>query len=469
MSVRLSFLGAAQNVTGSCYLVEAGDQRVLVDCGFFQERDYQHRNWDPFPVPPASVDAVLLTHGHLDHVGLLPKLARDGFKGRIFCTSATGDITAIVLADSARLQMEDAKHKQKRHKRERRRSPHHPVKPLYTTKDAEKVPPLLTPVEYGKPVTVAAGIKATFKNVGHILGSAMIRLTVENGAKPIRILFSGDVGRWERPILRDPDLPEETDYLVTESTYGDRVHDAVEDVQTALAKIINVTSNEGGNILIPSFAIERSQELLYYLSRLRQERKIPPLMVFLDSPMAIKVTGVFRRHKDRYDQDMRELLDDGHRPFSFDGLKMVRSREESKSINNLRGSAIIIAGSGMCTGGRIKHHLVHNIQRPQSTILFVGYQARGTLGRRLVEGAKEVRIFGGMRQVRARVEQIQGFSGHADRNELLRWIEGLKAPPQHVFVTHGGAKVSKKFAQLLHEETGWPTSTPAYRESVELE
>ena len=468
MSTALAFHGAAQNVTGSRYLVEANGSRVLVDCGLYQERDLRERNWDPFPVPPESIDAVVLTHAHLDHCGLLPKLVHEGFSGKIHCTSATADIARIVLLDAAHLQEEDAELKKRRHKRDGRTGAH-PAAPLYTTDDAQAALPHLTVAPYGKPVPVAPGIEATYHEVGHILGATAVTVQVTEGSASRKVLFSGDVGRWGVPIVRDPAVITEADYVVVESTYGDRLHKPAESIPDNLAEIINSTREAGGNVIIPSFAVERTQELLFHLSELLHEDRIPHLRVFVDSPMAVRVTEVFRRHRELFDEEARRLLEEGRHPCDFPGLTMSRSVHESKSINHIRGTAIIIAGSGMCTGGRIKHHLVQNISRPESTVLFVGYQARGTLGRIVLEGAREVRILGGTHPVRARVSKINGFSAHADRDELLRWLSGIESAPRRVFVTHGEPEAAKSFAALVAERRGWHTSIPSYGDRVVLD
>ncbi|MEW6745989.1 MAG: MBL fold metallo-hydrolase RNA specificity domain-containing protein [Planctomycetota bacterium] len=468
MDIRLDFLGAAGNVTGSSYLLQANGQRLLVDCGLYQERDFKNRNWDPFPVSPQSIDDVLLTHAHLDHCGLLPKLVKEGFKGKIYCTRATSDIARIVMLDSAKIQEEDSSFKKRRHEREGRRGPH-PEVPLYTTDDAEACHRLFSPLDYGKTTAIADGIEVFLGDAGHILGSSMIKVTIRKGGVERTVLFSGDVGRWGKPILRDPELFDAADYVVVESTYGDRQHEGDELIPQSLSGIITETARRGGNIVIPSFAIERTQELLYHLSRLLSGNEIPHLTVFVDSPMAVKVTEVFRRHLDLFDDETRGMIERGEHPCEFPGLVMCRTVEESKAINHIRGTVIIIAGSGMCTGGRIKHHLVHNVGRAESTVLFVGYQAVGTLGRSLLDGNGQVRILGQVHRVRSRVERITGFSAHADRDELYRWLSGLQRRPRRVFVTHGEPGPARAFATWLADRTGWVAQVARYREPAVLD
>ncbi|MBN1809322.1 MAG: MBL fold metallo-hydrolase [Planctomycetes bacterium] len=465
MSPELTFLGAARNVTGSKYLLDTGSSRVLVDCGLYQERRLKDRNWEAFPVDPSSLDAVLLTHAHLDHSGYLPRLVQHGFRGPVFGTAATNDITEIILKDSAHIQEEDARFKQKRHAAEGRKGPY-PIVPLYTAEDAGLAASLLRPVEYGATVDVAPGITASWSDVGHILGSAWLELTLPNGRT---VVFSGDVGRWGKPILHDPTMPSSADYLLVESTYGDRLHEPAADIDGILEQTVNSTFESGGNIVIPAFSVERSQELLYHLGRLLAASRIPSMPVFIDSPMAISVTDVFKNHPSLFDQEMIGLIRSRKSPFDLPNLRFTRERDESKAINDIRSGAVIIAGSGMCTGGRIKHHLVHNIERPECSIVFVGYQAAGTLGRLIADGADRVRIHGRQFQVRARIVRIGGFSAHADRDELLRWLSSVSSLPGHAFVTHGEESAALAFAGHLAEQKGWKTSVPEYMDKVSLD
>ncbi len=467
MQMKLWFLGAAQNVTGSRHMLEANGVHLLIDCGLYQERHFRKRNWDPFPIPPDSIDAVLLTHAHLDHCGLLPKLVKEGFKGRIYCNPATAEIAQIILLDSAKIQEEDAEHKRKRHKRQRRKGPY-PVVPLYTTEDAQACFPLFSPVNYRQAVPLGDGVEATFYDAGHVLGSSIIRAKVRQNNQERIILFSGDIGRPDRPIVCDPTVFDTADYVLIESTYGDRVHDDTKDVKKMIGNVINSTKKAGGNIIIPSFALERSQEVLYYINELLLEKAIPSMRIFLDSPMASRITKVFRNHPELFDEQMAQFIRNLKSPFNLPQLQMAGKADESKAINNIKETVMVIAGSGMCTGGRIKYHLVNNITRPQSTIMFVGYQAVGTLGRQIVDGAKEVRILGHQYQVKANVVRIHGFSAHADRNELLAWLKELQAPPRMVFVVHGETESALSFGDYLREQTGWDVSVPAYQDEVVL-
>jgi metallo-beta-lactamase family protein len=376
------------------------------------------------------------------------------------------EITKIILLDSAHLQEEDAAYKKKRHEKEKRKGPY-PEVPLYTTQDAEASFQHFVGVNYREPINIGEGITATFHDAGHILGSSTIKVTITDGGEEKDILFSGDVGRDDKPILKDPYEYKSIDYAIIESTYGDRVHDEPIDISENLTEIINSTWEAGGNIIVPSFALQRAQEILYYMNKLLMDNKIPDIPVFLDSPMAIRVTEVFKQHIELYDKEMTRLMDEKKSPFDFPGLKMTQSTEDSKQLNNMEGTKMIIAGSGMCTGGRIKHHLVNNITRPESTILFVGYQAVGTLGRSIADGIKKVRILGQRYPVNARIAKIYGFSAHADRNEMLEWMSGIN--PRRVFVVHGETKSAKEFGKFLRQEKGWKVSVPMYGESAALD
>jgi metallo-beta-lactamase family protein len=466
--LKIRFLGAAGQVTGSCNLIEAGGARFLVDCGLVQERAHLERNWNPFPVPPGSLDAILLTHVHLDHSGLIPKLVREGFRKRIVTTPPSADLLLIVLRDAGKVQEEDAATKKRRHEKEGRRGPY-PEVPLYTEAEAEASLRFIAPVRYGDRVALNSRVAARFHDAGHILGSAMIELSVDEGRGPLKVVFSGDIGRWNRPLIHDPSVFDRANATVMESTYGDRNHEDPSDIETMLTRIIQETVAAGGNIVVPVFAIERAQEMMFYLSRLLRLNRIPSLPVFLDSPMATDVTEVFLRHLESLDKETVGLFRSGRSPFQFPGLRYVRSTEESRSITDFPSPCLIMAGSGMCTGGRIKHHLVHNIERPESTILFVGYQAVGTLGRQIMGKPPAVRIFGETHPVRARIEEIRNFSGHADRSGLLRWAGHFRPPLPLILLTHGEPETLGSLAETLRTDLGFRVRVPAYGETMSLE
>jgi metallo-beta-lactamase family protein len=409
----------------------------------------------------------LLTHIHQDHSGLLPKLVKEGFTGQILLTQASKELFPIVLLDSARIQTEDADFKKRRHEKEGRKGPY-PEIPLYTVQDVEKCFPLLKAVPYEQYLTLNDRVKVCFHDAGHILGSAMIEVVFqdENGSK--KVIFSGDIGQWDKPILNNPSVFERADYVIMESTYGDHNNDSPQDIDDKLSKVVKDTINANGNIVIPTFAIERAQELLYRFSLLVRAKKIPYIIIFLDSPMAVEVTKVFRKNKNYFDKETTELIKNKQSPFDFPGLKLVESIEGSKAINLIKGSIIIMAGSGMISGGRIKHHLAREITRKESTLLFVGYQADGTLGRQILDGVSPVRILGKYYPVQIRIENFESLSAHADMNDLHFWLNNFQSPPKHVFLTHGEEKPIKNLEDYIRSKLGWNVIAPKYLEEFEL-
>jgi metallo-beta-lactamase family protein len=465
--MKIKFLGATHQVTGSSYLLETAEMKILVDCGLFQERDYTYRNWEAFPVPPNQIQYILLTHVHQDHSGLIPKLVKEGFHGEILLTPASKELFPIVISDSARIQQEDAAYKKKRHDKEDRKGPY-PEIPLYTTQDAEKCFPLLKAVPYEEFIPLNDQVKVCFHDAGHILGSAMIEVIFQDKNEPQNIIFSGDIGQWDKPLLNNPSVFDKADYVVMESTYGDRDHDNPQNIDDKLSTVINEAIQAGGNVVIPTFAIERAQELLYYFSSLARAKRIPYIVTFLDSPMAVEVTKVFEQSKKYFDKQTLELFKNGQSPFDFPGLKLVESIEGSKAINLIKGSTIIMAGSGMISGGRIKHHLVREITRKESTLLFVGYQAVGTLGRQILDGTSPVRILGQVYPVQIKIENIEGLSAHAGMSDLHRWLDNFKSPPKHIFLTHGEEGSILSLENYLHSKGGWEVSAPVYLEEYDL-
>ena len=465
--MKLTFLGANRQVTGSRYCLESAGKTVMIDCGLFQEREFLARNWTECPIPARSIDALLLTHAHIDHSGLIPRFVSEGYRGPIKTTKPTVELAQVMLRDSARIQVEDAKYKKRRHRREHRKG-RYPEQPLYDEQDAERALKLFDGVDYGEPVAINDAMTAVFHDAGHILGSALLEIEVREGGQTRTVVFSGDLGQWDKPLVSDPSLLARADYVIMESTYGDREHAQNGDIGEQLGRIVNETVARGGNVVIPTFAVERAQELMFYLSRLAHADAIPDVPVFLDSPMAVDVTEVFRRFRDWFDTESQALLDAGEAPLHFPGLRMVQTVAESKAINEVSGPAIIMSTSGMCTAGRIKHHLRQNVERPESTILFVGYQGRGTLGRQILEKNPKVRIHGRLYDLKARVEKINGFSAHGDREDLLRWLGNFSPAPKQVFLTHGEADVAEQLATTVRERLGLSVVVPEYQEEVEL-
>ena len=447
--MKISFHGAAQGVTGSCHLLHCAGKRVLVDCGLYQgSRELVEDNANDFGFDPASVDYLLLTHAHLDHCGRIPLLVNRGFRGEIITTAASRELAKLVMMDAAGLQEEEARYRNRRSRRRGR--PVEEVVPLYTILDALNAQENFgRRAVYGQPLQLAPGIRATFFDAGHILGSANVLLEVSEQGRERRVLFSGDLGLHGRPILRDPATPPPADVVIMETTYGDRPHKELQPSIDELYAAINTTTQRGGNVVIPTFALERAQEILFYLHAGKEQGKLPAfLQVFLDSPMAISATRIFSRHPECYDAQTSELFRSGRDPFDFPGLHFTRETAESMAINQITGGAVIMAGSGMCTGGRVRHHLKHNLGRQRSSIVFVGFAARGTLARRIIDGAESVDIFGEEYAVRADVYTIGGFSAHAGQKELLDWHRET-GNPEVTFLVHGEKDSMSAFGQLL--------------------
>jgi metallo-beta-lactamase family protein len=449
--MKISFHGATEGVTGSCHLIQAAGKKILIDCGLFQgSKELEETNANPFGFDPASVDYLLLTHAHLDHCGRIPLLVKRGFRGEIITTSATQELARIIMLDSAFLNEQDVKRKNRRLKRKKQSK--ELIRPLYSTEDALHALDFFgRKASYNKSIEITQGITVSFIDAGHILGSACIYLELEEEGEKRTVLFSGDLGSNDRAILRDPDKPPHADVVVMETTYGDRSHKELEPSIDELLQAINETVASGGNIIIPTFALERAQELLYYLHEAWKEKQLPRgLQVFLDSPMAISATNVFARHPECYDDETKKLFADGQDPFNFPSLHFTRETDESIALNNIHSGALILAASGMCTGGRVRHHLIHNIWRKECSIIFVGYAARGTLARRIVDGAKKVTIFGEEIPVKAKIYTIGGFSAHAGQRELLAWYQQIKKP-QITYLVHGEKEAMQAFSGLLKD------------------
>ena len=464
--MKLNFFGADQCVTGSCHCLEVNGKKILVDCGLQQGRD-EVSNAE-FPFAAGSVDYVLITHAHIDHSGRVPMLIKQGFHGQILTTRLTADLMDIMLLDSAHIQESDAEWKNR--KAARSGAPH--VEPLYTIEDAAQVREYMTTCEYGQKVKLCEGVTVEFIDAGHLLGSASILVDATEGGVTKRLVFSGDIGNVDQPIIRDPSPVTGADYVVMESTYGDRNHTEVWSYTDDLARIIDETIGRGGNVVIPSFAVGRTQELLYFIREIKDKGLVksdPDFAVYIDSPLAKKATSIFTGDLRGYlDEEALELVKDGTHMFTFTNLRMTETSEESKALNLDPTPKVIISASGMCDAGRIRHHLKHNLWRPDSTIVFVGFQGEGTLGRALLDGAKSVKLFGEEIAVRAEIVNFQGLSSHADRDHLLAWIQNVKAPkPQHVFVVHGDREVAPYFAQSI-ESLGFTAHAPQYTEVYDL-
>jgi metallo-beta-lactamase family protein len=459
--MKLQFLGGVRTVTGSCYYLEGRNFRVLVECGMFQGPDAEAVNRRPFAFDPASIDCLFLTHSHLDHVGLVPRLVKEGFKGRIITTSPTADIAELILYDSAHIQESDTEWQN----RKAMRSGLEMEEPLYLPPDVDRVLPLFERKQYGKIEQLCEGVRYRFVNAGHILGSSTLELWYQDGQGEKKISFSGDIGKKENPIVNDPVFVEETDYLTIESTYGNRKHKNMEDSIDELVNIIKTTFKRGGNVIIPSFALGRTQDLLFILNRLVKEGRLFKINVYIDSPLGERITRVYAAHPEYFDEEARQLFNIESR----DAIRIhfTRKTEESMALNRIKKEAIIISSSGMCEGGRVRHHLKHNLWRRECSIVFVGYQAEGTLGRRIVDRAKKVEVLGEDIVVRAGVHTLGGFSAHADQEELMGWIAQFKNSPE-IFIVHGEENVALDFQTAIKKKFGYTTHVPRIGEEFEI-
>ncbi len=458
--MKLIFIGADHEVTGSCHFIEAAGKNILVDCGMEQGKDTFENV--PLPVSAPEIDYVFLTHAHVDHSGNLPLLYSKGFRGKIFATDATADLCSIMLRDCAHIQMQEAEWRSRKGKRTKDIAQ---LEPAYTMEDAENTIRSIVPCDYGKEIEVAEGIRIRFTDIGHLLGSSSIEvwLTEKNVTK--KLVFSGDIGNKDQPLIKDPQYTDSADIVVMESTYGDRLHaEEKPDYVKDLAEVLNRTFARGGNVVIPSFAVGRTQEILYFIRIIKKENLVPgfpKFPVFVDSPLAVEATEIFQKNQyECYDEEALELIKKRINPITFPGLNLSITTEESRAINEDPEPKVIISASGMCDAGRIRHHLKHNLWREESTILFVGYQSVGTTGRAIVDGADQVRLFGETIDVKAEIAQLSGLSGHADKNGLIEWIEGFKEKPKKVFVVHGEDSVCTSFANCLSQEHGFNAYAP---------
>jgi metallo-beta-lactamase family protein len=460
--MKITFLGAARKVTGSCYHLSTNGLQLLVDCGMHQGHDSDDLNREPFRFNPKEIDSVFLTHAHIDHTGLVPRLVREGFRGKIITTAATAELARVMLADSAHIQEMDA---QWMTKKARRAGSEKVIEPLYTVEDAIASIPFFEKKQYGEVYSLDKGIRYNFCDAGHILGSGTLELWYRNDPEK-KIIFSGDIGKKGNPIIQDPQHATEADYVVVESTYGNRLHKGAEDSIDELVKAVETTFKRGGNVYIPSFAVGRTQDLLYIFSKLvRDGRLASPLDIYVDSPLAEEATKVYYSHPELFDEDARRLF--GGKKSKAARVHFTSSVDASRKLNRITSGIIVLAGSGMCDGGRIRHHLKHNLWRPECSVIFVGFQARGTLGRAIVDGAKEVYILGEKVAVRSRVFTIGGFSAHADQKELLEWLGLFRNKPE-VFIVHGEEAATLEFERLVKEKLGFTTHVPALGESYEI-
>ncbi|GFM38335.1 MBL fold metallo-hydrolase RNA specificity domain-containing protein [Desulfovibrio psychrotolerans] len=464
--MKIQFLGAAQTVTGSCYMIEVGNRRFGIDCGMHQgNREIEKRNVDADIYEPERIDFFLVTHAHIDHTGLLPRMARMGFKGTVYCTEPTRDLLEIMLQDSAHIQEMEAEWASKKQSRKGKK----PVEPLYTQDDAARVSRFFKTVEYNKSFEPCPGVRVTYRDAGHILGSAFLEVHVTENGDNTRLVFSGDLGRPNQLMVNDPDDPGMADYLFLESTYGDRDHKDSSTSRVELAEAIAYSYGHGEKVIIPAFAVERTQEVLYTLYLLDKEGKLPKDMpVYLDSPLAIRATEIFRKHPKYMDDELRKIMDSGEDPLNLPNLRYTLKTHESTALNTMEGPAIIISASGMCNAGRVKHHLRHNIWKEGASIVFVGYQGQGTPGRKIVDGAQTLRLFGEDVAINARVFTIGGFSGHAGQSQILDWVAPIARPQMEVFLVHGEERSQTPLAELLRERFNLTVHVPDYLEQITL-
>ncbi|HEV2183317.1 MAG TPA: MBL fold metallo-hydrolase [Candidatus Acidoferrales bacterium] len=460
---KITFLGAVGTVTGSKYLVEAGGKRLLVDCGLFQgPKPLRQRNWDQLPIDPSTIDWIVLTHAHIDHTGYLPRIVRDGFRGPIYANAATRELCELLLPDSAHLQEEDAQYATKKGY-----SSHKPALPLYSVADAQAALTRFQEIPRKDPFTISPQFTVKPTDAGHILGSSSLQITITENGKSAVVVFSGDVGRYDQPILNDPEPIAKADYILCESTYGDRDHPK-DSPYDAIAAIVNRVVKRGGAIVIPAFAVGRTQTLMYILRQLEERQQIPRLPTFVDSPMAINVTDLYVRHKEDHSLNFkREEQTGNHDPLNTHEVHMTRTVDESKAINNINSPCIIMSASGMCTGGRILHHLARRLPDSRNAIILAGYQGEGTLGRSLLEGAKLARIYGDEIPVRAEIAEVSQFSAHGDRGEIVRWLSGFTAPPEQLYLVHGDPPASQAFRGTVQQQLHWPVTIPAYMDSFD--
>lgn len=444
--MNLEFYGAAGCVTGSCHIINLKGKIILLDCGLYQGKDEKERGNDAFSFNPSEIDYVILSHAHIDHSGRIPLLYKQGFKGQILCTQGTMDLCSIMLPDSGHIQETEVEWKNKK----RIRQGLSKIEPLYTVQDAELGMFLFRGHEYDKMINIFDGLSIRFRDAGHLLGSAMVEIFIkEENKKEIKFVYSGDIGNKNIPIIKDPSFIEASDYIIMETTYGNRLHTNIKDELTQFADIIIKTLKRGGNVIIPSFAVGRAQEVLYTLNNYIEKKILKDITVYVDSPLASNSTNIFNKYTDYYDDEAKAIINIGHNPLNFPGLVFTKSAEESAQINKIQSGAIVISASGMCEAGRIKHHLKHNLWRKESSIVFVGYQAEGTLGRSIIEGVKKVKIFGEDIAVNAEIYNLHGLSGHADRNGLLEWVMGFKTKPKEILLVHGDTDAQTSFTELL--------------------